>query len=325
MVTKGIAAWVGSNEALETHLSKDAVFLDPAYQRLSEADVLSAWATLDPKTVQITPEFSRTLITQDALQMRLTLDENLITRVDMTHVNPPVVRQAIFYGYDGSRYYGSQVQPDHPTVQGAIEGILSHLFQKAMMLYPASRTDAGVHALDAVAHVDAPFYMAPKKLLRLMRKMAPDDIVIHDVKDVSPFFHARYDVISKTYQYLFTTQKDVHSMHKKSHLEISDIPSFFDRLSLFQGTHDFQIFAKSKDLKSSVRTIHSITWTEKSPHAWEVEITGDGFLRHMIRMMIGAAMTLTSETIKQGLKDPTVPIKKTLAPPEGLYLKTLVY
>lgn len=326
MVSHSVGEWIGSVDALKAHLTDDAWCLDPAYQSLSKEDVFKAWETLDPKKALITSEFSRILVTQDDLKIRLKLHQDTITRFDLAWAPLSTYRQAVIYGYDGSRYYGSQIQPNQPTVQGALEGMLNHLFQKEMTVYPASRTDAGVHALNAVAHFDAPFYMAPDKLCRLLKKMAPSDILIHDVIDVSLFFHARYDVVSKTYLYRFTTQKDVGSMHKKSHLEIEDVDAFMMRLKLFEGTHDFKAFAKSKGQPTdTVRNVQSITWVQDAPHAWTIEITGDGFLRHMIRMMVGAAMTLTPKAIQESLESPSAKAKKTLAPPEGLYLKTLVY
>lgn len=325
MVIDRVASWIGSRADFQSHLASDALLLDVSYQPLRKEDVYAAWDRLIPGSATVTSEFSRVLVTQDTLQMRLTLEDSRITRVDLTPATPSTYRRLIRYGYDGSRYYGSQVQPHQPTIQGALEGILAHLYQTECVLYPASRTDAGVHAFEAVAHFDAPFEMPRPKFLRLLKKMVPNDIVIHDVLDVSPFFHARYDVVMKTYQYRFTTVKEVLSVHKKSHLDMSDIPAFFDRLMLFKGTHDFRAFAKSKAPDHTVRTIHSMDWTQESSHAWVIEITGDGFLRHMIRMMIGAAMHLSPEVIKQGLADPSTPIKKVLAPPEGLYLKTLVY
>lgn len=326
MVNHAVEEWIGSVDAFKKHLAEDAWLLDAAYQSISKEDVFKAWEALDAKKVQITTEFSRLILTQDDLKIRLKMDQETITRVDVAWVPLSTTRQAVMYGYDGSRYFGSQVQPDQPTVQGTLESILSHLFQNDMTVYPASRTDAGVHALKAVAHFDAPFYMSPDKLTRLMQNMAPSDIVIYDVMDVSLFFHARYDVVSKTYLYRFTTKKNVVSMHKKSHLPMTDVDAFLSRMKLFEGTHDFKAFAKSKGQPTdTVRTIQSITWVQEDADAWTIEITGDGFLRHMIRMMIGAAMTLSPEMIQTCLNDPRCEVKKTLAPPEGLYLKTLVY
>lgn len=325
MVEIPVKTWLLSPESFNTLLDAKTQMLDETHTRVSREAVLAIWHQFNPGEVTIKKEFSRVVCTQGTHQMRISFDQKRIDRVDISTALNPRFRYAMQYGYDGTLYYGSQIQPHKPTIQGEFEGILRHLFQTDVTLHPASRTDTGVHAHAAMAHFDAPFYMDPNHLLTLLNRMAPKDIVIHHVESVSHFFHARYDVLEKTYVYKFTRHKDIASVHKKSHLNISDMAAFKARLNLFKGPHDFRNFAKVPETQDTVRDVRTIDVTSLEDGSLEVTFTARGFLRHMIRFMMGAALKLTSEEIEVGLERPYAPIKKTLAPAEGLYLTALKY
>jgi len=318
-------AWLKAPEKFKHHLAPDALLLDASFDPIAWPEAEAFITSLTAEDFTITPEYSWVIVRRDAQWLRVKMDGETITRLDLIASAPTHARMAMVYGYDGTLYSGSQIQPHDPTIQHELENMLKHLFQSDVFITPASRTDALVHALGAVAHFDIPFPMAPEKIKQMLNQMAPKDIVINDVHAVSPFFHARYDVKEKTYLYQFSLQKDVAFMHKKSVLPVDDIAAFEARMKHFEGTHDFRNFAKAKDAKNTVRTIQSVDLKIRADDAYTLEITGQGFLRHMIRMMIGAALHFDGPTIQDGLAHPERTMKKYLAPAEGLYLYAIQY
>lgn len=234
-------------------------------------------------------------------------------------------RYLIDFGYRGTLFQGTQRQnPPIRTVQNELENVLSHIFQTPIEIIPASRTDRGVHAFHNYAHFDIPPGVEIKELKTIVKKMVPDDIKINDIFNVSSVFHARYDALSKSYQYRLRLDLDVNFMHSAWSISSISMDELKEKLNLFEGVHDFRNFSKYRDFPSTIRLIESLKMWEDNG-TWIIEFVGPSFLRYMIRMIVGSLIKHDLNTIKKGLEEPTVSIGKHLAPSHGLYLMNIEY
>lgn len=233
--------------------------------------------------------------------------------------------------YDGSPFRGWQVQPDAPSVQGAIEAALSTLFGGAeLRIIGSGRTDTGVHAIDQVAHVDLPEERETGKLLRGLNSLLPDGIRVWRVAQVDSEFHARYGASERRYAY---------RVLKRSSTFLGrfgwSVPFLFDP-DLAQsaskhllGSHNFRAFStRPGDEDSTMCELRNIIWNEDA-FGWVIEIVADRFLRRMVRTIVGTLVEIGAgrvevETLQtlllQGFGRAGVP-----APPQGLALMRVHY
>ncbi len=201
--------------------------------------------------------------------------------------------------FDGSAYNGWQRQKNVPTIQGTLEKMLTILCNEPVHIHGAGRTDAGVHALAMVAHFQTIAVRPLSTFIRGLNSMLPLDIRILEAREVSPDFHSRYHALAKTYCYNFFTG-DI--MLPTRRLYEAHLPGAFDLAACRQclrflvGRHDFACFegAGSRDPlqkngRGAVRTIYLAECRPRTgqPDRWLFSITGDGFLRHMVRNIVG--------------------------------------
>ena len=198
--------------------------------------------------------------------------------------------------YDGTRYKGWQrlVAADN-TIQGKLEQTLSRLLEEPIEVTGSGRTDAGTHALGQVVNFHCNSTMSCEQMLEKLRQYLPEDIGVYNCRNVSPRFHARLNAKTKTYRYRVWN---------------GNAPCVFDRkyvyidrrgfdLELMQragqdylGTHDFSAFCGNKKMKkSTVRTIHSVS-VEQHGSELVFTVTGNGFLQHMVRIMVGTLLEI---------------------------------
>jgi tRNA pseudouridine38-40 synthase len=130
--------------------------------------------------------------------MKIKIDENTISTIYI-EINPTIKRYLFNIAYDGTHYQGFQRQPNKKTIQGDIENVLHHLMKTNITIHPASRTDAHVHAHNQYFHADLEIPFSTDKLQTLMNSMLDTDIMVKTIIQVPYVFHARYDVIDKTY------------------------------------------------------------------------------------------------------------------------------
>ncbi len=201
--------------------------------------------------------------------------------------------------FDGTAYSGWQRQQNAPTIQGTVEEKLTVLCGHQVHIHGAGRTDAGVHALGMVAHFHTTAMRPLSTFTRGLNSMLPHDIRILDASEVPLDFHSRYQALAKTYRYDFFTG-DI--MQPTRRLYEAHLPGPFALdscrkcLPFLMGSHDFASFegAGSRDPlqkigRGAVRTIFQTDCRPKAgkPDHWSFSITGDGFLRHMVRNLIG--------------------------------------
>lgn len=199
----------------------------------------------------------------------------------------------ISYGYDGTGYFGSQVQPGKPTVSGAIEDVLAILYGRRIALCTASRTDRGVHARRTIANFLAPEHSGPKPAdaAKALNAYLPADIRILKSFEVERDFNSRFGSAAKEYRYRFREGKppDVLEARFTAHFAYkADKALMADGLRLICGIHSFERFCRrSRDLTGFECTIRKAELRESGSKA-EIRITGSRFLYQMVRRLVGS-------------------------------------
>lgn len=244
------------------------------------------------------------------------------------------MRLKVTVSYDGSDYKGWQSQPHGNSVEQAIEEGLSKMHRHEVLIVGSGRTDAGVHAKGQVFHFDSDLDIIPDKWQQAINSNTPYDIYIHKVEPVSDDFHARFSCVSKRYEYRFSMEPyfNVHRYKYCTQMRRSfDIEKMKEAASVFIGTHDFTSYCANtlEEQPDQVRTIYDISF-RKEGEEWVVSYYGDGFLRYMVRMIMGTLFaigndTITMETAKEWLEAKDKRLCRFNAEPNGLYLMEVNY
>ncbi len=198
--------------------------------------------------------------------------------------------------YDGTRYRGWQrLSRDDNTIQGKLEQTLSRLLGEEIEVSASGRTDAGTHAIGQVANFHCNSAMPCEEILEGLRRHLPGDIGIYSCRNVSPRFHARLNAKQKTYRYrLWNSQTPCVFDRKYVFIfrEALDLEKMQAGAKEFIGTHDFSAFCGNKNMKkSTVRAIESFT-VERVGDEIVFTVTGNGFLQHMVRIMVGTLLEI---------------------------------
>ena len=228
-------------------------------------------------------------------------------------------RIRIQVSYDGTDFHGWQVQPGLPTIQGALEEVVSSIEGQPVPVAGSGRTDAGVHALAQVAafSIDNPIPVA--NLKKAMNRLLPRDIRIHEVQEADPHFHPRFDAIAKTYEYRIW-RGEVCSPFDRCYVHHHPYPLDVDAMltvaPLLEGEHDFTAFAASDPSdhpseKSKVRRIFS-SHLSSTGDVLIYRVRGSGFLKHMVRNIVGVLLEAGKGNITPG------DIHARLAPGSGI-------
>jgi tRNA pseudouridine38-40 synthase len=214
--------------------------------------------------------------------------------------------------YDGTNYHGWQSQTNAVTVQDVVKRAIESLTGEDCDLVGSSRTDVGVHALGQVANFHTNSGIPGEKFAYALNNLLPEDIVIRESEDVSPDFHARFSSKGKKYRYLiYNSRKPSALLRNRAalvHLPL-DIEAMQKALPYFLGRHDFSAFrASGSDTKTSERTITGISISEnsnalpgpcsKDSKLIELEVSGDGFLYNMVRIIAGTLIYVGNGKIK---------------------------
>ena len=243
------------------------------------------------------------------------------------------MRYLIKFSYDGSAYSGFQSQKGLETIQEKMEDALTKINNgKKTNLVATGRTDKGVHALCQYGHADIDVNITEKKLKRAMNSNLPDDIHVIETKVVSDTFHARYNVKSKTYQYIINTN-EYNPLERNYVFQYNyklDVDKMKEAIKYFIGEHDFRSFVTdNKDKENCVRKITKAVIKEDHGKVI-ITFTGNGFLRYQVRNMVGLLIKIGEGKIEPKevkeiiLKKDRTKASKT-APAEGLYLVEVRY
>ena len=196
----------------------------------------------------------------------------------------------LIISYDGTRFSGWQRIPGKLTLQEKVEDALFKIFRHKVTAYGASRTDAGVHAEGQVAHF-IPLQTHKKiNMVHSMNRELPEDIRILAAEVVPDSFHARESAKSKDYTYnILNTEKPIKKYHSTSwwRSETFDVNRMNEACQFIIGEHDFTSFQSSGSVTSStMRTILEASW-EQQDLFLNFNIHGTGFLKYMIRNLVG--------------------------------------
>lgn len=246
------------------------------------------------------------------------------------------MRFLISFAYDGSKYKGFQKQPKKKTIQGEIEKVLKEINNgNAVQIHGSGRTDAAVHALGQKAHFDFDIDMTPEQLKKAMNSLLPADIYVREASIVSDMFHARYQVKAKEYIYKINMgqynplEKDyVYQYNKRL-----DVVAMERAMKYLEGEHDFKSFSKANEEKDDfVRKVIQANLVRdlKSGNIIVLSFLGTGFLRYMVRNMVGTLIEVgegkrKAEDIIDILNAKDRRKAGVTAHPEGLYLKDVFY
>ena len=246
----------------------------------------------------------------------------------------------ITLSFDGTDFSGWQRQTNAVTIQGEAESALSRITNTPVTLHGAGRTDAGVHALAMVASFITESSITLPEFQNGLNAILPPSIRIISMEDVPPDFHARFSALSKTYLYNIDTSPiqspfaRLFSVHIPQNLSLGNMEQCLDEIT---GTHDFASFeasgSRDKSIttgRGSVRTLHTANIGETGTNAYQFEFTGDGFLRHMVRNIVGTVLNVgkgrtTVGKFKEILAARDRSSAGATAPAHGLFLKKIYY
>jgi tRNA pseudouridine38-40 synthase len=248
--------------------------------------------------------------------------------------------------YDGTNFSGWQTQPGKRTVQGELERVLLHVCAQRIRLQGTSRTDAGVHAFGQCASFVGQFGIPADRIPIATNGLLPD-VQIIAAEEKPEGFHARFDARGKTYLYRVACvdaacAAPLAPMFLRNHFhwlsESPNIARMAEAAAHLVGTHDFAAFqsAGGTPRETTVRTLSDIRITERSGEreisapGFDVELTGDGFLYNMVRILVGTLIE-TGLSKREPTDIPAIIESKDrtragyTAPAQGLYLMKVYF
>lgn len=243
-------------------------------------------------------------------------------------------RYFIRLAYNGTSYHGWQVQPNASTVQEKLNYALSTYLREPIETIGAGRTDTGVHASYFIAHFDstAPNLEGCSNTIHKINCILPKDIVVYSIKEVSEGANARFDAISRTYNYFLHTDKSCFtnefSTHFRGKLDVEAIRSAIP--ILFKHT-DFTSFSKlHTDVKTNNCSISHAEWIEYAPGKYVFVVRADRFLRNMVRAIVGTLLEVGKGKLRPEELDTIIAAKDrslagTSAHSQGLFLAHIAY
>lgn len=236
--------------------------------------------------------------------------------------------------YDGTSFFGYQIQPQKTTVQSELESALTKIHKgQPVRVVASGRTDAGVHAKGQVIHFDTMLNIPQDKWVVALNSLLPEAISVLQVEQVPPGFHSRFDAIAKEYRYFIFPAKvrDPFSRNYAYQYPYSlDISKMKAASKLLLGTHDFTSFCSAKtEVSDRVRTINEIEIFHED-ELIVFRFVGNGFLYNMVRILVGTLIEIGSNqrdylTIPQTIAAKDRGAAGKTAPAHGLYLWKVFY
>ena len=236
--------------------------------------------------------------------------------------------------YDGRGFNGWQKQPNKLNIQGEIENAIFQITGEKVDLIASGRTDAGVHSLGQTANFKTNSNIPIEKMAIAINSKLKRSIRIQNAEEVEERFHSRYSVKSKRYRYTINNSEFGSAIYRdmEYHFPIKlDIDKMKKAAKYFEGEHDFKAFkASGTSSKSSVRKIYKAEVIKAENNRIYIELTGNGFLYNMVRIIAGTLVDVGTgkilpaeipEIIEAGER---IRAGKTL-PPNGLCLMEVIY
>ena len=236
--------------------------------------------------------------------------------------------------YDGTDFYGWQIQEDRRTVQGELTLAVALIEDRCVNVHGSGRTDAGVHAEGQVASVEIQREITAVKLRAAINGNVGKDVRVLSCEAVSDDFHARYSALEKTYVYRIVNGPVIspfwwrYAHHDARPL---DLERMKDVGQLLCGEHDWTAFsAAQSDVEDRVRTVTRVEISERPDSMIEIHVSANGFLRYMVRAMAGTLMAagrgeLDRDAVATALETGVRPKAAVTAPACGLTLLSVRY
>ena len=238
---------------------------------------------------------------------------------------------------------GENSADQRPTVQGTIEKALTQIFNSKIRVQASGRTDAGTHAIGQIVHFKVPENpitgkpiknLEKMKLVRSLNSLTPTTLSVKKAWIAPDHFHALHSAQGKTYRYVIHNSHTPNALSDRYSLWVTT-PLDVNKLNLFSacliGTHDFKSFqSRGTELKSTVRTITEAKWQKTGPEALEFRLTGSGFLKQMVRNIVGTLLYLHQKANGPGemdkiLKSHDRQAAKATVEAKGLFLDEVYY
>ena len=235
--------------------------------------------------------------------------------------------------YDGTHFFGFQIQKRHRTVQSELEDALKKLFQKKIKVIGSGRTDSGVHAEAQVVHFRTSSRIPISKIQLGLNYFLPEDLAVSEITEVPASFHSQFSAKWKTYEYRVLNSKSRSPLERFRSFQIPH-PLNLTRMKraarLLLGRHDFRAFESSGSRRrSAVRTIRKFQIQRKG-RIILFTVEANGFLYKMVRSMVGTLLEvgenkLSLTDFKKILTAKNRILVGSTAPPQGLTLKRVTY
>jgi tRNA pseudouridine38-40 synthase len=243
-----------------------------------------------------------------------------------------MARFKLWLEYEGTRYRGWQVQKNARTVQGEIHRALAGVFKTGSFEFVgAGRTDAGVHALMQVAHLDVDTVLAPEIIRMKLNDDLPPDINIIEVEKTHPRFHARHDAVARRYLYQISRRRT--ALGKRFVWWIRDdlhVSRMRDAMVLFPGMKNLQSFTDDSAEEKSTKVLIDDVSLQEAGSLVLLTITGSHFLWKLVRRIVGVTVevgrgTMTVDAVRRFIATGTDEPARYTAPPSGLFLEKVFY
>ncbi|MBC8447842.1 MAG: tRNA pseudouridine(38-40) synthase TruA [Chloroflexi bacterium] len=196
--------------------------------------------------------------------------------------------------YDGSDYYGFQIQADQPTIQGALEQALADTAGEAVRVAGAGRTDTGVHALGQVIGFRLAWRHSLDDLQRALNARLPEGIVIRELAPAEEGFHPRFSARSRVYRYTVLNQPLRSPLARRFAHQLAgslDLLAMNAAAASLLGGHDFATFGNPPQGENTVREVMRAVWTQAG-NTFFFDIEANAFLRRMVRTVVSALLLI---------------------------------
>ena len=250
----------------------------------------------------------------------------------MTRLSCGVARFKLTLEYAGTRYSGWQRQKNARTVQGDLEHAIAETLQSDDFDCQGSgRTDAGVHALMQVAHLEARMSMALEMFRRRVNEMLPPDINVLSITTAPHRFHARHHAVARTYLYQIAQRRTAFAKPFVWWVkEPLDLARMQEAAARFSGMHDFRSFSDDDPEDKSTAVLIDDVAIGEDGSLLLVRIGGSHFLWKMVRRMVGVLVEigrggLAVAHVDKFLQEPSATPAKLTAPSSGLFLERVFY
>lgn len=243
-----------------------------------------------------------------------------------------MTRFKVHIEYEGTRYSGWQIQKSARTVQGEIIGAMRSVFKTEKLEFMgAGRTDAGVHALLQVAHLDVQTMLGPEIIRMKVNDELPADINIIEVQKAPPSFHARHDATARSYLYQISRRRTAFGKRYVWWIKDSlNVQLMLEASYLFRGMKNLQSFTDEDPEEKSTKVLIDDIALREAGDLLLIRIVGSHFLWKLVRRIVGVLAEvgrgkLQRQEVERLIRESSDAPARLTAPPSGLFLERVYY